>query len=201
MIFKKAVRKMPTAQEKFPVQIRWMIRRDISEILAIEQASFDFGWTEEYFLSTLCQPNYINIVAEHDNKVTGFMIYELYKNHLHIMNFAVHPNFRRRGVGRTMVEKIINKLSQRCRKKITLELRETNVQAQIFFQLQGFMAVGVLRQHYEDSGEDAYLMQYRLSNADQNEKYVVNNRISKFVYWEKIDEVTPSHLNRDDENE
>jgi ribosomal-protein-alanine N-acetyltransferase len=144
------------------VQIRWMIRRDMAEVLDIERDSFEFNWTEEDFLSCLRQRNCIGMVAEHEGRVCGFMIYELHKTRLHILNFAVEPGRRRLGIGAQMVEKLINKLSQQRRHEIVLEVRETNLPAQLFFQTQGFRAVQVLRNHYHDSAEDAYLMQYRM---------------------------------------
>src|SRR5882672_12035331 len=87
------------------VQIRWMIRRDMPEVLKIEQESFEFNWTEEDFLACLRQRNCIGMVAEHDNHVVGFMIYELHKTKLHILNFAVAPEWRRIGIGTQMVMK------------------------------------------------------------------------------------------------
>ena len=72
------------------VHIRWMIRRDMPEVLDIENRSFEFAWTEEDFIRCLRQRNCIGMVAEHDERVVGFMIYELHKNRLHILNFAVH---------------------------------------------------------------------------------------------------------------
>ena len=59
------------------VHIRWMIRRDMPEVLEIEQSSFEFPWTEEDFIRCLRQRNCIGMVAEYDEKVVGFMIYEL----------------------------------------------------------------------------------------------------------------------------
>jgi len=55
------------------------------------------------------------MVAEHDEKVVGFMIYELHKTRLHILNFAVAPQYRRLGIGRQMVTKLIGKLSSHRR--------------------------------------------------------------------------------------
>src|SRR5437588_3551570 len=63
------------------------------------------------------------MVAEHGEKVVGFMIYELHKNKLHILNFAVHPAWRRMAVGAQMVAKLISKLSSHRRTRITLEVR------------------------------------------------------------------------------
>jgi len=143
-----------------------MIRRDMPEVLDIENRSFEFAWTEEDFIRCLRQRNCIGMVAEHDERVVGFMIYELHKNRLHILNFAVHPEFRRRGVARGMVRKLIGKLSPQRRNRILLEIRETNLAAQLFFRETGFRAISVLREFYEDTPEDAYLMQYRYRPSD-----------------------------------
>ena len=151
-----------TEKEQVRVHIRWMIRRDMPEVLQTEQQSFEYAWTEEDFLRCLRQRNCIGMVAEQGEKVVGFMIYELHKAKLHILNFAVHPVFRRGGVGSQMVSKLISKLSSHRRTRITLEVRETNLAAQLFFRSQRFKAVKVMRSFYEDSGEDAFLMQYRI---------------------------------------
>jgi [ribosomal protein S18]-alanine N-acetyltransferase len=170
-----------TEKEQARVHIRWMIRRDMPEVLHVEATSFEFAWTEEDFLRCLRQRNCIGMVAEHGEKVVGFMIYELHKNKLHILNFAVHNDWRRAGVGAQMVAKLISKLSNHRRTRITLEVRETNLPAQLFFQKQEFKAVRVLRGFYGDSGEDAFLMEYRFGaavTAEEMEESV--NRIAQF---------------------
>src|SRR5271168_1726673 len=86
---------VPTAKAQVRVHIRWMIRRDMPEVLAIEHASFEFPWCEEEFLRVLRQRNCIGMVAEYGERVVGFMIYELHKNKLHVLDFATHPEFRR----------------------------------------------------------------------------------------------------------
>jgi len=88
------------------------------------------------------------------------MIYELHKTRLQVLNFAVHPDYRRQGIGRQMVAKLAGKLSSHRRTRIALEVRETALSAQLFFKVQGFRATDLLREHFEDTGEDAYLMQY-----------------------------------------
>ena len=155
---------------QLPVHIRWMIRRDMPEVLAIEQECFEFPWYEEDFIRCLRQRNCIGMVAEASERVVGFMVYELHKHRLHVLNFAVHEGFRRRGVGSQMAKKLIAKLSPGTpagvparRSRIMLEIRETNLSAQLFFRSLGFRAVSVLRKFYEDTPEDAYLMQYRYS--------------------------------------
>lgn len=149
------------SQQPLRVHIRWMIRRDMAEVLDIERESFEFPWYEEDFIRCLRQRNCIGMVAEHGERVVGFMIYELHKSRLHILNFAVADAFRQRDVGRQMAEKLISKLSSQRRTQISLEVRETNLPAQMFFKQLGFRATSVLRSYYEDSPEDAYLMQFR----------------------------------------
>lgn len=162
------------------VHIRWMIRRDMREVLLIEGNSFEFPWTEEDFIRCLRQRNCIGMVAEHGDRVIGFMIYELHKNRLHILNFAVADDHRRVGIGNQMLEKLIGKLSSQRRTRITLEVRETNLAAQLFFKDKGFLAVSVLRDYYDDSPEDAYVMQYHY-RADDAEMILPFNRITRLA--------------------
>jgi [ribosomal protein S18]-alanine N-acetyltransferase len=169
-----------TDKEQLRVHIRWMIRRDMPEVLQTEQLSFEYAWTEEDFLRCLRQRNCIGMVAEQGEKVVGFMIYELHKVKLHILNFAVHPSWRRMGVGAQMVAKLISKLSSHRRTRITLEVRETNLPAQLFFRRQEFRAVRVLRGYYDDSGEDAFLMQYRFADDTSDDFEESVNRIAQY---------------------
>jgi ribosomal-protein-alanine N-acetyltransferase len=88
----------------------------------------------------------------------------LHKTRLHILNFAVAPAYRRLGIGRQMIQKLIAKLSSHRRTRVTLAVRERNLPAQLFFRSMAFRAVKVLRGYYEDTGEDAFLMHYQLPN-------------------------------------
>jgi ribosomal-protein-alanine N-acetyltransferase len=169
-----------TERELLRVHIRWMIRRDMPEVLLTEQQSFDYPWSEEDFLRCLRQRNCIGMVAEQGERVVGFMIYELHKTKLHILNFAVHPAYRRQRVGSQMVAKLVGKLSSHRRTRITLEVRETNLAAQLFFRSQSFLALRVLRAYYEDTGEDAYQMQYRIAAEASEEADEAANPIPQY---------------------
>ncbi len=153
-----------TSKQELRVHIRWMIRRDMLEVLQIEESSSDYPWCEEDFLRCLRQRNCIGMVAELGEQVVGFMIYELHKNRLHILNFAVDPKLRRMNIGRQMIQKLISKLSSHRRSSISVELRETGLAAQLFFRSAGFKAIRVQRERFADTGEDAYLLSYRVSN-------------------------------------
>jgi [ribosomal protein S18]-alanine N-acetyltransferase len=179
---KEAIMTLPhQGQPELAVQIRWLIRRDMADVLRIEHESFEFPWTEEDFLSCLRQRNCIGMVAEHEQRIVGFMIYELHKSKLNILNFAVGDDARRNQVGTQMVQKLVDKLSQQRRNEIILEVRETNLSAQLFFSNHGFRAVSILRGHYDDTTEDAYVMRYRLEeNNDMLLPMTLRNRISEF---------------------
>jgi [ribosomal protein S18]-alanine N-acetyltransferase len=148
-------------EQKVEQRIRWMIRPDMREVLDIESQSFEFPWDESDFLKCLRQRNSIGMVAEYDEIVRGYMVYELHKDRMHLLNFAVDPRFRRQGIGSAMVSKLKSKLQGTKRNRMTLEIRETNLSGQLFFRANGFSAIKVLRDYWEDSTEDAYVMVHR----------------------------------------
>lgn len=167
--------------EEVRVQVRWMIRRDMPEVLDIEAESFEFPWLDDDFIRCLRQRNCIGMVAEHDDRVVGFMIYELHKNRIHVLNFAVASEYRRRGVGSQMIAKLMAKLSPERRSRILLEVRETNLPAQLFFRESGFRAVSVLHSYYADTPEDAYVMQYRYRAEPQIISFPAHQRFHRLA--------------------
>jgi ribosomal-protein-alanine N-acetyltransferase len=100
------------------------------------------------------------MVAEMAESVVAFMIYELHRSRLHVINFAVRRSHRRLGVGSLLMNRLAGKLSPDRRDRILLEVRERNLPAQLFFRSLGYRAISVLKDFYQDTTEDAYLMQY-----------------------------------------
>ncbi len=154
-----------------------------SDVLAIEQSSFEFPWTDEDFIRSLRQRNCIGMVAECGTptgqaRIDGFMIYELHKTRLHLLNMAVASDRRRQGIGTIMIDKLKGKLSSNRRSRILLEVRETNLDAQLFFRDNDFKAVSVLRGHYQDVPEDAYVMCYSITGRMTAQSSSRRNRIS-----------------------
>ncbi len=146
------------------IHIRWMIRRNMPEVLAIEADSFEFPWSAADFVQCLRQRNCIGMIAEHEDRVVGFMIYELTKSRIQVLNFSTATDFLRKGVGTQMVSKLIGKLSAQRRTRITLEVRETNLPAQLFWRAKGFRVVSTLREYYQwNTNDDAYVFEYRIS--------------------------------------
>ena len=158
-----------TERDQLQIHVRWMIRRDMPEVLEIEQEAFEFPWSDDDFTRCMRQRNCIGMVAEIADSIVAFMIYELHRSRLHVLNFAVRRSHRRLGIGTQMMDKLVAKLSPERRDKIVLEVRERNLPAQLFFRSLGYRATSVLKDFYQDTTEDAYLMQYALpgSAADQ----------------------------------
>ena len=140
--------------------VRWMVCRDMDEVLAIEEASFECPWDADIFWQVSRQREVISMVAEVGVRVVGYIFYALNHNHLFILNFAVHPDYRRRYVASTMLRKVISKINTTRRTHIDVEVRETNLVAQLCLRQNGFKAIKVLRDHYEETSDDAYLMCY-----------------------------------------
>ena len=147
-------------------QIRWMIRRDLMSVVQIEKLCFEFPWAEEDFLNALRCRDTIGMIAERDDILVGVMVYTLHKSRLELLNFAVHPEYQRSGIGCQMVNKLKLKLSNQRRQSIDAVIRETNLDAQLFFRDMLFVAKGVMRDHYEDTTEDGYLFRYELLRND-----------------------------------
>lgn len=156
-------------QERLQIHVRWMIRRDMTEVLEIEQEAFEFPWSDEDFTRCMRQRNCIGMVAEMADSVVAFMIYELHRSRLHVLNFAVRRSHRRLGIGTQMMEKLVGKLTPERRSRIVLEVRERNLPAQLFFRTLGYRAISVLKDFYQDTTEDAYLMQFVLPAAAAEE--------------------------------
>lgn len=141
------------------VYIRWLIRLDMDEVLLIERSSFEFPWREADFVRCLRQRNCIGMVAESlagesANRVVGFVIYEVYSSRIELLNLAVHPDVRRRGVGRQLMAALYARLSAQ-RTRIGFHVRETNLPAQQFFRAIGCKATGVVPRCYDEPPDEA----------------------------------------------
>lgn len=140
----------------------------LAEVLQIESASFDSPWEKQKFIEQLRNPNCKGVVAKYQDCIVGFMIYELYKTRIHLLSFAVDPIYRRMGVGTQMIVSLVSDLTLSRRNRIILEVRETNLPAQLFFRSCEFRYITTLRNHFPEIGEDAYLMQYKVEHPSKN---------------------------------
>lgn len=153
------------SQHANKAHVRWMIRRDMVRVMEIENESFDYPWDEEAFHRVLRQRTCIGMVAEAGDKVVGYMIYEMHRHRIHLLNFAVCPFHRRAGIGRQLMERLKSKLSWGRRTRINCEIREANLEAHLWFKSHDFRCLSILKEFYDDSTEDAYLFSFGMAGG------------------------------------
>jgi ribosomal-protein-alanine N-acetyltransferase len=148
-------------EQQIRVHLRWMIRRDMPEVLGIEARSFEYPWLKEDFVDRRRGLKCMGMVAEHGDSVVGFMIYQVNERSFGVLNFAVAEEYHRRGVGSQMMAELVGKLSWQRRNRITLGVRESNLPAQLFFRAMGLRCERILRGEYDDTEEDMYVFTMR----------------------------------------
>lgn len=146
---------------------RFVIRRDMQSIEQIERTSFEFPWSESDFCRVMRRRDVTSLACEVGEDLVGYMIYAVTKSKLQLLNFAVHPNHRRRGVGTSMVQRLIAKLSPHRINRIELLVIETSMGALSFFRSVGFVATRLIRSPYEETNADGIAMRYVVARQSQ----------------------------------
>lgn len=125
--------------------IRWLIRRDMEDVLEIENQNFLEPWNEEDFARNMRKRNVIGMVIEVEEQILGFMVYELHKTRIELINFAVKKSRQGEGLGTTMIDKLKKKLSVGRRPTLSANVGEYNIGFQLFLKYLGFQCVEILR--------------------------------------------------------
>jgi len=139
-----------------------MTTADIENVIAIERASFRFPWSTRFFLDELQVDCARSILAEVDGRIVGYVLFWMLAEEVDIHNIAVHPDFRRQGVGRLLLEQVVAAARRQERLRVTLDVRSSNAQAQSLYLSFGFVARGLRKGYYSDNGEDALVMALEL---------------------------------------
>lgn len=137
-----------------------MCVEDLAGVLEIENASFSTPWSRDSFLHELLEnERAVYLVAKDaQGQVAGYVGMWVIFDEGHITNVAVHPRFRKRGIGSLLLTRLVEICRERDVKFLTLEVRRSNVAAQKLYQKQGFVHMGVRRRYYLDNNEDALIM-------------------------------------------
>lgn len=139
--------------------IRWMVRRDMPEVLQIDSNCYT-PWGEEEILAHLRSRNVIGMVAEQDDFVVGFMIYELNKSHLEIKRLCTGNSCQKNNIGLAMIKKLKEKLSSHRRTSLHFVAPDFALPLHLFLKSSGFVAKGVYKNHFDD--DDGYFFKYEL---------------------------------------
>jgi len=139
--------------------VRTMSADDLDQVLAIEESSFPRPWTREHFRHELDAQHGIPLVAvATDGTVAGYLCVTLLMDEAEILDIAVRDDLRGRGVGRLLLDHIVELCRHKHTNYIHLEVRRSNLAAIGLYERFGFLRTGERRRYYEN-GEDAILMQ------------------------------------------
>lgn len=153
------------------VLVRPMVEDDIKAVMLIDQASFSLPWSERSYRFDLIENKAARLwVAEtHLNgrglEIVGMVVLWIILDEAHIGTIAVHPSFRRQGIGRKMLESALADARFNGVQTATLEVRRGNQTAQLMYAAMGFEVVGVRPRYYKDNSEDALLMTAEISQT------------------------------------
>ena len=160
------------------LHIRWLRRLDLPDVLEIERASFAAPWSEADFDATLRRPYCFGLAAEQWQSLCGYLLGALDGKYVHLLNMAVAPVHRRRGVGSRLLAEVVDRLRPSGRRLMAV-LGERNVPAQLFYRAHGFRAVGVLRDFWNGTRDDAYLFEHR--PGERAAPFLPANRIAAYL--------------------
>jgi len=140
------------------VIIRPLVKEDLDELMEIEKVSFPTPWSKESYLAELENDFSFYIAACCRGHLVGYAGMWIIVDEGHVTNIAVHPDFRRRGLGAKLLEELIRAAAERDIKGVTLEVRPSNTPALRLYRKMGFVPNGIRKGYYTDSGEDAIVM-------------------------------------------
>jgi ribosomal-protein-alanine N-acetyltransferase len=138
------------------VEIRRLVYADLPQVVAIERRAFTTPWSLAMFVLELSKPAGVCLAAEVENELVGYIVCSRYDTVWHVMNVAVDPDFRRRGIATALIGALIERVGDDA--QITLEVRRSNTGALALYEKFGFRSAGVRRRYYADNGEDAVIM-------------------------------------------
>ena len=150
------------------VKIRPLEEADVDALCEIEKLCFAMPWSKESIMHDLKE----NICARYlvltvDGVVAAYAGVWLVIDEGHITNIAVHPDYRRRGYGESILRALIALCKENCMGLMTLEVRRSNAAAQALYHKIGFIDVGYRKRYYEDNREDALIMYLQFTYGEE----------------------------------
>jgi len=142
-----------------PIELVPMRRRHLGQVLDIERRVYPRPWTLTLFLSEIVQRSTrFYVVARAQRRVVGYGGLMVYGDEAHVTNIAVDPDQQRRKVASRVLYALITEARHRRASACTLEVRVANHKAQRLYSQFGFAPVGIRKNYYAETGEDALIM-------------------------------------------
>jgi [ribosomal protein S18]-alanine N-acetyltransferase len=143
---------------KVQLDLRRLDARDLDTVEKIERASYPTPWSRSMFAAELRKPSALALGAYLDGDLVGYAFVSRYVDAWHVMNVAVDPEHRRRGVATELLQRLFEITSADQRRGYTLEVRVSNTDAIRLYERLGFQSRGIRRGYYTDNREDALIM-------------------------------------------
>jgi ribosomal-protein-alanine N-acetyltransferase len=139
--------------------IRRARKKDIASVTRLDRLCFSLPWSEQTFSQEITGNEFaFYIVAESDGYIVGYAGLWRILEEGHITNIAVHPDYRRKGLGKRLLTELMARTSRQGIARFTLEVRRSNSSAIALYLGMGFLIMGVRPGYYDDNGEDALIM-------------------------------------------
>ena len=130
----------------------------VPQIAELEKLCFTTPWSEKSIASELKNDLSVWMVALDGDRVVGYIGSQTAADETDMMNVAVHPDYRRRGIAQILIELLIPELKRRCSTSLSLEVRASNEPAKQLYEKLGFAEVGRRKNYYRDPKEDALIL-------------------------------------------
>jgi ribosomal-protein-alanine N-acetyltransferase len=139
---------------------------DLDQIVDLEMQLFVSPWSRGMFEEELQEKEYVlALVLENEGRIVGYLIAYLVADEVHIANIGTAPDQQRRGLGKAMMQNLLDQAQKNGFTLAHLEVRRTNRAAISLYEKLGFHIVGVRKNYYEHEKEDALLMTLMLQDA------------------------------------
>jgi ribosomal-protein-alanine N-acetyltransferase len=139
-------------------EIRRLTYSDLPQVIAVERRAFPTPWSLAMFVLELSKPSGTCLAALRGGELVGYLICSRYDTVWHVMNVAVDPDQRRRGIATALLDALLERVDDGVTTQITLEVRPTNRPAIELYERFGFRSAGTRPRYYQDNGEDAVIM-------------------------------------------
>ena len=130
----------------------------VSQVAELEKICFSDPWSEKSVASELTNPLSLWLVAVEDDRVAGYVGSQSVMGESDMMNVAVHPDFRRKGVAEKLVLELVAALAKKDNHCLTLEVRASNAPAISLYEKLGFAQIGLRKNYYRNPKEDALIL-------------------------------------------
>jgi len=131
---------------------------DVPQIANLEKMCFSMPWSEGLFAAELENNNSYFLTVRSMDKLIGYAGFWMIIDEAHIVSLAVHPEFRRQKISEMLVTSMLDMAKQKGALRATLEVRETNVPANLLYEKFGFRCVALRKGYYTDTKECAVIM-------------------------------------------